>query len=125
MTGDAWLDPEALERLRGWGGEALVGKMIALFLKNAPERMAEIRAGAATGDWDRLERGAHSLKSSAGNLGADSLRALSARMEEAAEARSDDPVDGLLAELESAFDHTLRALRETQAAASDETGEDA
>lgn len=64
------LDEAALERLRGFGGEKLLCGMIELFVKNAPIKAAEAREALDCGDSAALRAALHSLKSSAGQLGA-------------------------------------------------------
>jgi two-component system sensor histidine kinase RpfC len=64
------LDAEALERLRGFGGNKLLRGMIELFLKNAPGKAAEAREALDCGDAAALRSALHGLKSSAGQLGA-------------------------------------------------------
>jgi len=64
------LDTQALERLRGFGGNKLLRGMIELFLKNAPGKAAEAREALDCGDAAALRSALHGLKSSAGQLGA-------------------------------------------------------
>lgn len=104
------LDPAAFVRLREWGGDGLLKKMIELFTQNSPIRMDQIRKGVAEGDPDLVEGGAHSLKSSCGNLGAESVRLLAARMETLGEEKRLEEARELLPELERQFDETLKAL---------------
>ncbi len=68
------LDQAVLDRLLDWGGDTLLARMIDLFLEAAPARVEEIEDASVTGDLEALARAAHSLKSSAGNLGAERLR---------------------------------------------------
>ncbi len=111
MTDPQVLDPKSLDRLREWGGEKLLSEMVRLFLENAPQRMEQIRRGAGEGNLDEGERGAHSLKSSAANLGAERLRALSAESEKAASEGDRDTVASLLPQLEEAFSQVITALQ--------------
>src|SRR5436190_9245368 len=67
------LDADALERLRGFGGNKLLRGMIELFLKNAPTKAAEAREALDCGDSAALRAALHGLKSSAGQLGAVSV----------------------------------------------------
>jgi CheY-like chemotaxis protein len=64
------------------GEPDIVAEVIALFLRDAPARVAAIRDGVALGDLDGAARTAHTLKGSAGHLGAKTLAALCARFEE-------------------------------------------
>jgi HPt (histidine-containing phosphotransfer) domain-containing protein len=112
MSGDErLLDPEALDRLKEWGGDALMTRMVVLFFQVAPERMEAIRNGVEEADVNAVERGAHSLRSSAGNLGADAVRQLAGRIEELAAAGNLDGLRPLAKELEDRFRETLVELR--------------
>lgn len=105
------IDPEALARLEEWGGEGLLTQMIQLFLESTPERLAQIREGLERGDRELLERGAHSLKSSAANLGAERLRGLASAMEERAHRGEVVGLASLLTDLEGAHAAASDALR--------------
>jgi HPt (histidine-containing phosphotransfer) domain-containing protein len=111
MTDPHVLDPKSLDRLREWGGDKLLSEMVRLFLENAPQRMEQIRRGAGEGNLDDGERGAHSLKSSAANLGAERVRALAAEAEHAASEGDRAAVSSLLPELEDAFSQVITALQ--------------
>lgn len=107
------IDPQALARLREWGGERLAAQMVRLFLKNSGARMDQIRSGIDGGDVDQAERGAHSLKSSAANIGAERLRILATQVEAAALDQHLDRMTELLPELEEAYatvTHTLETM---------------
>jgi HPt (histidine-containing phosphotransfer) domain-containing protein len=97
------IDPQAQARLREWGGAKLLTQMIRLFLENAPNRMEQVRKGLAEGNVREAERGVHSLKSSAANVGALRVSRLAAQMEDDA-ARADlAAVAGQMPNLESEF----------------------
>lgn len=108
------LDPRALDRLREWGGEKLLAQMVRLFLENAPQRMDQVRLGVSGGDVKEAERGAHSLKSSAANLGAQRVRSLAAEAEQSAAESDRDAVASLLPDLEEAFSQACRALESVE-----------
>jgi two-component system, sensor histidine kinase and response regulator len=113
MTDPEILEQSALDRLKEWGGEKLLGQMIHLFLENAPGRMTQIRAGI-NGDVKESEKGAHSLKSSAANVGAHHLRTIAADMERAAAGGDTAAVVALLPSLESAFSQAITALESVE-----------
>jgi HPt (histidine-containing phosphotransfer) domain-containing protein len=76
------IDPAAIDRLREWGGDKLVREMIRLYLENAATRLGQIDEGLAPGGTlARTQQGAHSLKSSALNVGAHHVSRLAAEME--------------------------------------------
>ena len=112
MTDADKLDPAALERLHEWGGDKLVGQMVQLFLDNSPARMDQIRNGIDGADASQAEQGAHSLKSSAANVGAERLRVLSADVEGAALSKDLTAVEGLLSDLEAAYANAVSQLEE-------------
>lgn len=68
-----FVDLNAIDRLRGFGGPKLVRGMIELFLSNAPIKAADAREALECGDSAALRAALHGLKSSAGQLGAQSV----------------------------------------------------
>lgn len=115
------IDMQALERLEEWGGEKLKGEMIRLFLKNSGVRMAQIRTGVAEQDHDQAERGSHSLKSSAANIGAETLRRLATRIEHAALARDYDGLRATLPDIEAAYQAAISELESIEREMPDES----
>lgn len=111
MTDSQIIDPQALDRLREWGGDKLAAQMVRLFLKNSGTRMDQIRIGVDRIDLEEAERGAHSLKSSAANIGAETLRTLATRMESAALEGNAHVAKTLLPDLESAYSDAMGALQ--------------
>ncbi|HXX93164.1 MAG TPA: Hpt domain-containing protein [Planctomycetota bacterium] len=103
MAIDVTLDPAALDRLRELGGVALLSKMIDLFLENTPKRIQAALEGERTGNWHEVERAAHSIKSSAANLGLAGLRSLAQQVEALAEVEESGPLLPLLQELEACY----------------------
>lgn len=110
MTDSQIIDPQALDRLREWGGDKLAGQMVRLFLKNSGTRMDQIRAGVDGSDLEETERGAHSLKSSAANIGAELLRTLATRMESSALEGDAEGARSLLPDLEAAYADAMEEL---------------
>lgn len=119
MTDSEIIDAKAQARLQEWGGPKLLLQMIRLFLENAPNRLEQTRKGVADGNVRDAERGVHSLKSSAANVGAMRVSRLAARMEELASSGDLAAVDGLMGELES----TYAAARDQLAAILESTPE--
>lgn len=105
------IDPEALARLREWGGERLLVQMIRLFVESTPERVRQIEEGLERGEIELVERGSHSLKSSAANLGAERLRELSAEVEDLAHRGDLLGAERLLAPLVEAHRAACEALQ--------------
>jgi HPt (histidine-containing phosphotransfer) domain-containing protein len=101
-----------LGRLHRLGGTKLVRGMIDLFLKTGSEKIATARDGARSGDLRVLERAMHSLRSSAGNMGAEAVEDLATRLEQLAAAREGATLLPLLADLEEAFARAKVSLLE-------------
>ena len=97
-------DPEALARLERFGGRKLLGEMIALFLENAPDRLAAAARGVAGGDIVATENALHSLKSSSAQLGAARLSRLSEQGETIARGGTVTGISELLEESRSELD---------------------
>jgi HPt (histidine-containing phosphotransfer) domain-containing protein len=112
MTNLPVVDLAQMERLSEWGGGDLKRKMIDLFLTHAQERMDQIREGLSTGSAQKAETGAHTLKSSAGNVGAARVQRLAQDVESLAEAGELAGVQDLLPSLEKEFDAACAALRD-------------
>ncbi|MEZ4648398.1 MAG: ATP-binding protein [Candidatus Eisenbacteria bacterium] len=78
------LDPARLEALQSFqrpGQKSLLERSAELFLAHSNEQIGGMVSAAHSGDWAGLERLAHSMKASAGNLGATELSALCERIE--------------------------------------------
>lgn len=94
-------DPEALARLRRFGGDKLLREMIGLYLTAAPERLAAAKEGVANGDRSAAELALHSLKSSSAQLGAALVGRLSERGEIIARGGTLDGVAEIITEMEA------------------------
>ncbi len=111
LTDSRVIDVRALERLKEWGGDKLASQMVRLFLKNSGTRMDQIRAGVQNEDPDEAERGAHSLKSSAANIGAEHLRTLATNVEGAALDQQHERLRELLPQIEAAYAAAMGELQ--------------
>lgn len=102
---------DALDLLRRVGKDNLVRGMTERFEANAPARVSAMRASCAAGDAAGVASAAHSLKSSAGQLGAVGLQMLCGEIEDAADRRDDARVAELVARAEPMLDRALTWLR--------------
>ena len=114
---DGVIDPQAQARLQEWGGPKLLSQMVRLFLENAPVRIEQVRKGLAEGSLKDAERGVHSLKSSAANVGAVQVNKLAAHMESLAAGGDSAGVAQQLPGLEAAYAAAHAKLAATLAAA--------
>ncbi|MEO0650132.1 MAG: Hpt domain-containing protein [Planctomycetota bacterium] len=86
---DLTLDPSVIEALRELGGEEepeLFEELVTMFLDDTPGRIEALLEALEAGDATTLERTAHALKSSCGNLGARRLASLCFEIESAGRA---------------------------------------
>ena len=104
------IDPAALQRLEDWGGTSLSKEIVRLFLENGPTRVDQIRGAMDGDDLDAPERGAHSLKSSAANVGAQLLQKVASELELAASVGDVNRVRDLIPNLEQAFAQAAQEL---------------
>jgi two-component system, sensor histidine kinase and response regulator len=80
------------------GDENLLREIAGLFLEEYPGLVREMEAAISTGDPDRLQRAAHTLKGSLGTLGAEKAFPIALDLEMKARHRQ---MDGLGASLEN------------------------
>jgi two-component system sensor histidine kinase/response regulator len=91
------MDPDALKRLRRFGGVRLLHEMIALYVESASKRLAAASEGLAAGDLIATENAFHSLRSSSGQLGAVRLARLCEEGETLARDGAPTGIAGLIA----------------------------
>ncbi len=77
------LDRGVLAGLRELGDQELLKELAELFLGDAPARLEALRGAIEGGDAASVERVAHALKGSCGNMGATGMAATCAELEEA------------------------------------------
>ncbi len=109
-TNPTIIDPAALERLEEWGGPGLSKEIVQLFLDHGPVRMDQIRGAMDGEDLEAPERGAHSLKSSAANVGAHHVHKAASEVESAASGGDLKRVRELIPNLEEAYAQAAREL---------------
>lgn len=104
------LDPAALERLFRIGGQEFVVEMIELFLEHAPQRLETARTALDAGDMTAVYRAAHSLKSTAANVGARGLQSAAERAEGRAAAEDAQALSPLLEGMEHHYERVRPEL---------------
>lgn len=97
------IEPSAIASLKKIGGSNLVKKMILAFHKNVPNRILSAYEGAKNREIEDIERAAHSIKSSAGNLGAVQMQGLSQNLEKIAGRKENADYQALISELEKSY----------------------
>jgi two-component system, sensor histidine kinase and response regulator len=108
----AIIDASVLEKLRQLGGDALLSEMIALFISHAENTIKDALAGFAAGSFSQVRHSAHSLKSSAGNLGAYPIQRIAEDIEQYAENRNFEKIGPLLDQLQTAYTAVKSRLAE-------------
>ena len=113
------IDPAQLETLRRLApddeGEFFT-RVIDIFAQQLQTMPAEIRRARERADGETVARMAHTLKGSAGNLGASPLVELCLRIEESAR-NADSDLEGLIDRLDGLADLTHRELETIKAQA--------
>ena len=103
-----FIDPAAVARLRRIGGVKLARDLITMYLELGPERIAALRVAVSNDDAAGVERAAHTMKSTAGNLGAVQLQQTAQQLETKA---SQGAIDGAVVQrLEREYEQAIAAL---------------
>ena len=103
---------DALRELDDDGGMGLVTQLVSSFLASAERQHARIEAAAEAVDAKALAQAAHSLKSSAANLGATALSACYRDLEKCGREGRIDDARALLSKAQHEQMRALRELRE-------------
>ncbi len=111
------LDQAALPNLLDMvGGDPdFVDELVDTFLADVPQQVAELRGAVAAGMAADAVRPAHTLKGTAGTIGARAVEATSRSIEEQARAGSIDGLEAHVGELERALADLEAALADARA----------
>lgn len=101
-------DGAALERLIRFGGFKLLTAMVDMFRIHSPQRLEAARVAVERGDADGAKLAFHSLKSSAGQLGAVHLARLCNDAEELARLERLHDLSRVLASVQDAYDRAVQ-----------------
>jgi HPt (histidine-containing phosphotransfer) domain-containing protein len=115
---DPVLDMSVVEELLSFsddGDPELLLDLILMFLDDGPAKLQAITEGLAVGDFGKMERAAHSLKGSSGNLGAKQLQDSCEKMQAATRAHRLEESRKLAVEITQRFAHAETALRKVHA----------
>jgi signal transduction histidine kinase/CheY-like chemotaxis protein len=114
------INARALENIRALsqqGGDALVQKVIAAYVGDAPQHLRTLRQAVGGQDADTVRRVAHSLKSASANVGAETLARLCKDLELMGRNASVGGAVTLLTDMEEEFQavrQSLNAMLENQ-----------
>lgn len=109
------LDPAVIGELRelqDGGSPGLLAELIDLFLKQTVEKLGEMRSSAGAKDAATLGRLAHTLKGSAGSLGAVHLSGLCRELEAALRGNDWTAAAARVSGIEAEFARVRGALEE-------------
>lgn len=88
-----------LRQLTPPGEPDVLAEVLTMFLAEVPRRLERLRNARAAGDIEEVHRSAHSLKGSAGNIGAHALFEICKLLDERAKAGDLSGADPLVAAL--------------------------
>lgn len=97
--------------------DTVLAELYAMYADDTAKRMGELREALDANDTERCSRIAHALKGSSGNVGADTMRELAARLEKHDWAADHDGGPALAAELEAEFTRAQAWIQEFLASA--------
>ncbi len=101
---------EELLSLSDDGDPELLLDLIGMFLADGPTKLSSIVEGLGSGDLEQIERAAHSLKGSSGNLGARRLQYACEEMQVASRGHDMSTTKQLAPQMSACFDEARRAL---------------
>lgn len=101
-----------LEYLEAVSGPGAIAEMVNGYVKDAPGRLARMKAAMEVGETQVLSRLAHDLKSNSATIGALRLSSVAARIERQAGDGSKEDLDAMIAEAESLLPSVLVALED-------------
>ncbi len=96
---------------RVMGDEGLVREVAEAFCSDMPSLISQLADAAAVGDGSLGARHAHTIKGAAANVGAEALRELALKMEQACKANDQETMQVLLPQLKHAFTQLKDAIQ--------------
>ncbi|WP_291321253.1 response regulator [Desulfonatronospira sp.] len=107
---DIYNEHEFIERMMQ--DQELVRTILEQFLKDAPQRLQQVKEGVLSQDFDAVYKSAHNLKGLAANISAPGLCQAAERMEHLAYSRETESLERQLPALERAFAELDRLLQQ-------------
>ncbi|MEJ6002043.1 Hpt domain-containing protein [Paucibacter soli] len=108
------IDHQIFTELQDSAGADFVGELVQTFLEDAPSLLQALRQALADADAAAFRRAAHTLKSNGNTFGALGLAELARELEQRAQqplAPGDAELRARLQALETAYEHTAKALQ--------------
>ena len=107
MTDVPVIDAESIENLRSLNpgdGDEFLREIIAIYLEDTPQRIAELEETLQRGDAPAFTRAAHSVKGSSANLGAMGVKRVAEELEHHSNKKGLVDVADLVVALKVQFD---------------------
>ncbi|MBX9917898.1 MAG: Hpt domain-containing protein [Nitrosomonas sp.] len=107
-----------LDKLNTWrqmdpeGGTGFIKKLVTIYLSSAPAFQIRIEDAIQAADSDALVKAAHTFKSSASNVGAESLADICRQLEEYGDKNQLSRAAELLTEMQNESRRVITALEE-------------
>ena len=108
---------DTLRKLTPPGEPDVLTEVLQLFLNEVPPRIERLRNAWTAGNIQEVQRAAHSVKGSAGNIGARRLHAVCSKLDEIGKSRDVKDAGPLIGELDDEFDKVQTEIRRVLAAA--------
>ena len=102
---------EQFRELDPLGGLGLIKQIMQVYLDTAGDTLQQIELAVAVGDADGLRRGAHTLKSSSANVGAETLSGFFQRLEALGREGKIEEAKVLLKEMNHAYTQATQDIR--------------
>jgi CheY-like chemotaxis protein len=109
------LDPAVIQRLRNLGGDALVRRLLRLFIVTSEESLQRITAAQATSAWHIVQPSAHHLFASAAQLQLEEIANCAAELEASARSGRTEQIESDIARVRAALDVARPALQQVLA----------
>ena len=106
-SSEVWNLNGAIERLIG--DEELLKRLLIMFMDEFPRRLAELVQATEDHNFADLHAQAHSLKGVTGNLGAEKIHQLAARLEKISNDENDTACAALIADIRLAGEEFIEA----------------
>ena len=105
------LDAVVVESLRDLGGDEMLSELTQLFLDDADSNLAALKEAIEKRDATSVERVAHKLKGSSGDMGATWMAESCGQLQDAGASGDLTVAPALLERLEEEFEHVRSALK--------------
>ena len=109
------LDPAVIQRLRNLGGDALVRRLLRLFLVTSEESLQRITAAQATAAWHIVQPSAHHLFAGAAQLQLEDIANSAAELEASARSGRAEQIEHDIARVRAALSVARPALQQVLA----------